>query len=66
MRSRRHRELIPFDLRPARNQGSFELTADLARHDGILYYGTAVEAIYATPPGGHAVRAGVEARTALT
>jgi acyl-CoA thioesterase len=37
-------ELIPFDLGPAHNQGSFELTTDLARHDGILYGGTGVAA----------------------
>jgi acyl-CoA thioesterase len=37
-------KLIPFDLGPTRNQGSFELTADLARHDGSLYGGTGVAA----------------------
>ncbi len=41
---RRDLELIPFDLGPARNRGSFELTTDLARHDGILFGGTGVAA----------------------
>jgi acyl-CoA thioesterase len=37
-------DLIPFDLGPTRNQGSFELTSDLARHDGTLYGGTGAAA----------------------
>jgi acyl-CoA thioesterase len=37
-------ELIPFDPGSARNKGSFELTADLARHDGVLYGGTGAAA----------------------
>jgi acyl-CoA thioesterase len=37
-------DLIPFDLGPARDRGSFELTADLARQDGILYGGTGAAA----------------------
>jgi acyl-CoA thioesterase len=42
--SRADLDLIPFDQGPARNQGSFELTSDLARHDGTLYGGTGAAA----------------------
>jgi acyl-CoA thioesterase len=37
-------DLIPFDQGPTRNQGSFQLTPGLARHDGVLYGGTGASA----------------------
>ncbi len=37
-------DLIPFELGPGSNTGRFELTADLARHDGVLYGGTGAAA----------------------
>lgn len=37
-------DLISVDRGPLPNEGSFELTADLARHDGILYGGTGAAA----------------------
>ncbi|MHB8468086.1 MAG: hypothetical protein ACYDD7_24985, partial [Acidimicrobiales bacterium] len=37
-------ELIPFDAGPTRDESSFELSADLTRHDGGLYGGTGAAA----------------------
>jgi acyl-CoA thioesterase len=37
-------DLIGFEQGPSRSQGSFELTADLTRHDGVLYGGTGAAA----------------------
>jgi acyl-CoA thioesterase len=36
--------LIAFAQGPSRDEGSFELTSDLARHDGVLYGGTGAAA----------------------